>query len=908
MFNLPALRDADFSWNNALSCALASELSYSEQTVVRNVAVSEWGFQRCDFLSCGDTRCFVASDDEVVVAAFRGTESLGDWLGHLDAAMTEWPHIGNVHRGFFDAYVDIAGVLAAAMTEAQAAEKKVWFTGHSLGGALAVIAATELNLFGAAGRAVSTYGQPRMGDGMLEAFYADQFSDGLFRFVNENDIVSRVPPGFHHPGLPIALSRFDENHEKVGKSDEVMEPHEFEAMQAQIEKTSSALSRRAAEFGVEALAAPQGRNPLDTSIEGIIPGVTAHRLSSYIAAIRRNVRKTQVDPGIVTEQVFRKFVVPEVMTTVSETIFVVDSGAETTGESIPASSTTAPELFPAVLRLRDSHWQAPPHVNVQAQIGAFASVRASRSELDKLRQDPMISEIHASRDGGTLNLDQSMPFVSGDVVHRPPLDERGDAALIGIIDTGVDVLHEAFLAANGVSRIVAIWDQRATAGPTPADVDPVFKQSTGRLYTAADIASFVGGATTPPSSLRDPEEHGTHVAGIAAGRAVGALPDGMAPEARLVVVIPNLVPIQGAPQSVGYSSSHIEALDFLHHVAKGSTALLAQAHPMVVNASFGMNAGAHDGMSALEAQFDTATGLGREPGFVIVKSAGNERGHGGHARTRPFPGEFEITWKSGSGLRMRDYFEVWYSKFHKLSFVLRDPSGQESPEVSEANPNVSTAINGAHLRLTLDKLHSDNGEKQLKIEITSMANAIATGVWTLRVVGHEIPSMGTPLDIWVERQNMFPRPIRFDNDVQDVTLSIPATADTVIAVAACEKALPLKLADFSSFGPTRNDKPKPDLCAPGIGIRSAASNRPDHTADRSDSGTSMAAPHVAGALALAMSFQHKENPTEQFNAQQLRTELNKTARFSTGVHHNGIGYGLLDAERLFRELCMPGTV
>ena len=56
--------------------------------------------------------------------------------------------------------------------------------------------------------------------------------------------------------------------------------------------------------------------------------------------------------------------------------------------------------------------------------------------------------------------------------------------------------------------------------------------------------------------------------------------------------------------------------------------------PMVVNVSLGMNAGAHDGMTTLEKAFDSITMKGKEEGFVIVKSAGNERGHLGHAQVQ----------------------------------------------------------------------------------------------------------------------------------------------------------------------------------------------------------------------------------------------------------------------------------
>jgi endonuclease G len=313
-----------------------------------------------------------------------------------------------------------------------------------------------------------------------------------------------------------------------------------------------------------------------------------------------------------------------------------------------------------------------------------------------------------------------------------------------------------------------------------------------------------------------------------------------------------------------------------------------------------MNAGAHDGTSLLEGVFDSATGKGRDAGCVIVKSAGNERGFGGHARVRAAQSSVvDVTWQS-SGFRFQDYIEAWYDAADELEFSLADPAGNVSAVVSRANPSLCATLGGNTCRLELAELHRDNGDNRLALFILPETQPIQTGTWTLSIVGSSVRSREGWVDLWVEREQS--RAVTFNPQEPKVTLSIPGTADTVITVGACSSGDPVRLAPFSSFGRTRRDGPKPDLCAPGLDIVAARAGGPDPTACIAMSGTSMAAPHVTGALALALSRRHKTKPTAQYNAQQLRQALNRTVRNRAGFHHEGFGWGVLDALALYNLL------
>jgi subtilisin family serine protease len=274
-----------------------------------------------------------------------------------------------------------------------------------------------------------------------------------------------------------------------------------------------------------------------------------------------------------------------------------------------------------------------------------------------------------------------VPFVRGNVVHRPPLSESGSSAITAIIDAGIDILHECFRDAAGLTRFEAVWDQRDNSGPSPAARGAPAGLNYGTMHTRADIASHLAAGTAPGGLGRDLNGHGTHVTSIAAGRAVGSFPGGMAPDARIVFVRPKLSVSPGDRHSIGYSLSHVDALSLINHMATKLNL------PVVVNVSLGMNAGAHDGSSLLEAAFDQFSEGGRKPGRVIIKSAGNERGRNGHAKlTLGSEGLDLFKWKSQSAHVGPDNLEIWFHPADDLRFRLKAPNGEMTSWIERNAP------------------------------------------------------------------------------------------------------------------------------------------------------------------------------------------------------------------------------
>lgn len=172
-----------------------------------------------------DTQCFVTSTPDLVLVAFRGTEA--KWQDVLtDASCRPAPFSrelgGQVHTGFRDAYRSIAPEIKRAVEAVRrkpdGTPRTVCLIGHSMGGALAQLAALDLRLEdarrGTAGRVqVYAFGSPKVGDRRFCAEFDARIPD-CRRFVFADDIVPRLPPAvsryipFFTERLPLVAERF----------------------------------------------------------------------------------------------------------------------------------------------------------------------------------------------------------------------------------------------------------------------------------------------------------------------------------------------------------------------------------------------------------------------------------------------------------------------------------------------------------------------------------------------------------------------------------------------------------------------------------------------------------------------------------------------------------------------------
>lgn len=192
----------------ALLLAECSMIAYLAQQETSGAA-TRLGFTETTFYNNDGSQAYSFANEHDIVIAFRGTEpnEWNDIKADMDASKALAETVGHVHRGFKKEVDDLWPQLEQMLVaNKQNLLKKVWFTGHSLGGAMASISAGRclLSHIDTQPEQVHTFGSPRVGTKR----YINHAKIDYYRWVNNNDIVTRSPPawlGYRHAGQEIYL-------------------------------------------------------------------------------------------------------------------------------------------------------------------------------------------------------------------------------------------------------------------------------------------------------------------------------------------------------------------------------------------------------------------------------------------------------------------------------------------------------------------------------------------------------------------------------------------------------------------------------------------------------------------------------------------------------------------------------
>jgi triacylglycerol lipase len=220
----PLNNSAVFNPVNAWRMAEVALLAYCNPTDAANILTRMVGFTGT-FHGGSEAEYFVVRGGQDLIVAFRGTEAdnlwggVSDWMTDFDTSLdvdTKVPGI-RVHSGFIKLLDEVWDALSNELAATAADPSiRIWFTGHSLGAALATLAAVRAEKRQIRVHAVYTYGSPRIGDGTFQKAVNDTgLQQKLFRIRNNADLVTRLPPfpKFQHVGIPSFIDNSGHFHQ-----------------------------------------------------------------------------------------------------------------------------------------------------------------------------------------------------------------------------------------------------------------------------------------------------------------------------------------------------------------------------------------------------------------------------------------------------------------------------------------------------------------------------------------------------------------------------------------------------------------------------------------------------------------------------------------------------------------------
>jgi subtilisin family serine protease len=592
----------------------------------------------------------------------------------------------------------------------------------------------------------------------------------------------------------------------------------------------------------------------------------------------------------------------------------------TTGLFIPSERTRAKqwpirmnEPFAAVFILSDASADDLKRlrVRVRSQVGDIFSAFIPLSAISELEESAAIRYIELARPlFRTLN--QAVPYAQINTLHNAVPAVNGTGVVVGIVDSRLDIFHPDFRTAANATRVLFLWDQTLTpqgteAGPPVAPALPGFTPAGGVTYGVEynqatinnELNSFNPPATPAYQTVRHGgtvAEHGTHVAGIAAGNGLGqgGTFTGAASGSNIIFVRQ-----AGAAGTALFGDSVGMADAFAYIFARA--AQLGQA--CVINMSASDNQGPHDGMTLGEQFLDN---LLLTPGRAITLSAGNSNNTGSHAAGNVPPGgtsnlalNYVTADLNGDGVNdvpRSDAVEIWYDGHDRFAVTVTVPA-VPATIIGPVNPgNVANAVlpNGVNIQVTSVLNDPRNGDNLISIIFTVPGGqTIPAGNTTIALTGTTV--VNGAFQAWVDRNNRgfsaFQAPFLQEGTV---TLGVPATARRPITVGNHNKVAPTPaISGSSGRGASRDARIKPEIATVGTGVTAPRSRDMNAAALGAlyvpMSGTSMSAPLVAGACACL--FQCRGGASTWANLKQILEDTAGTVGFA--IPGNDFGFGFM---------------
>ncbi len=457
----------------------------------------------------------------------------------------------------------------------------------------------------------------------------------------------------------------------------------------------------------------------------------------------------------------------------------------------------------------------------------------------------------------------------------------GKDIVIGIVDTGIDILNEEFLNEYGRTRIKYAWDQsvNSSSGDSYAGEFPF-----GTYYTEEQLNRFVEEGN---SVLRGEDNHGNLLASIAAGRN-----NGIAVNSDLVVVKlkkakENLKELYGVRQGEAYSEADIMLA--IAYILQCSYRLRKTVSILI---GFGTNSGSHTGSAALEAYINN---IGILRGVCVSVAGGNEGSAGHHT-----DGDIEENEQAVIEINVPEKtaftLEIW-GKAPGVYAIGMDIAGGEIidriPPRFDRSQIIKPIFGGGTIYVDYFLVEGQSGDELILVRFFDTPRGLYR--ITLTATG----TVEKQYRAWLPVSSFVPEGLVFTNPVTWGTVTVPGTAVTPIVSGA------YNYSDGSIYvngsrGYTANSVVKPDLAAPGVNITGAG----PYGTKVTGSGSSISAACAVGAAALMQQWSRDRGLSPYINGNQIRQYFIRGADRENNRRYPDryYGFGTLNLRKTFESL------
>lgn len=472
----------------------------------------------------------------------------------------------------------------------------------------------------------------------------------------------------------------------------------------------------------------------------------------------------------------------------------------------------------------------------------------------------------------------------GSVHRQSNLMLAGDGVIVGMVDTGIDIFHEAFRDSAGFTRIGAIWDQTIEDGNRPAGYNfgsEYFKSDINRILQENDKIN-------PPG--RDVNGHGTFIMGVAAGSKIGRDFVGAAYYAEIAVVKLRtakkyLQEYYFVDDEFVYSETDImQGVQYLVDYAR------SRRKPLIIMIGLGSRLGPHSGKTPFE---DYLNEVAKTPQLAVCTCSGNEALAGLHYEGTASGNIFDTVEVQVDNGQKGMIMELWSDASKVFAVGLVSPEGEvieEIPPRLNMSSTVQFILSNTSVTVDYKLVEFVSGNEVIILRFENPS----PGIWQLRVYRGK---NGDSYNVWMGET--IAGNTRFVIPSPYITLTSPSSAADVITTGGYnhnDDSLYL----LSGRGFTADNVIKPDITAPSVDVYGPRSGGGYTTR----TGTSVGNAHTAGVCALLFEWGIVRGNIPLMNTYYAKSLMIRGATRKNNIMYPSRewGWGTLNAYGIFEIL------